>query len=90
MTPTSTTTTATSRRQSTVNFSAAAKAIRWLKNAPGVEDQNIQMAKKFMDITSGVKTESVEYNQAKCTNTFNLSECVSFLNYHLLSDLGCQ
>lgn len=72
MTPTTATSTGT--RQSNVNFSAAAKAIRWLKNAPGVEDQNIQIAKKFMDITAGVKTESVEYNQAKCMNIFNFPE----------------
>lgn len=83
--------TSSNSRPSMVNFTAAARAIRWLKNAPGVEDQNIQTAKKFMAITAGLKTNTLEFNQAKCTNNFKLTMfAFPILSVHLRSDLGRQ
>lgn len=45
-----------------------ATAVKWLMDRPGVEDRNIEMAKKYMDTTTDQESqkEDLEYLQAKC------------------------
>lgn len=45
-----------------------ATAVKWLIDRPGVEDRNIEMAKKYMASTPGMvnPAEILEYQQAKC------------------------
>lgn len=53
-------------KRSAGKFTAVARAIKWLTERPGVEDANIMMAQKYMDIGSDPEDDSVQYNQAKC------------------------
>lgn len=51
------------QRSDKTKFKATAKAIKWLLNRPGVEDTNVKMARKFLEVANTTKSDDDESSQ---------------------------